>query len=236
MIKKILTKLWILCILVFAVFLFNYVNNERKIKRFENGDYKENRTDVLGFTEPYINDYNQGNIYYKQKEYGKALESYKKALEQNPPFEKECRIRINMALSIVVPIDVNSINKDNIDETIELLHEAKKILTDHGCAHMDDDGGHNDDAILLKKEIDEFEKKIKEKAENQDEEQDEKEEKKEEEKEEKEEKEQQKKNGHESEKQMLKELQEKGVSQYREDARTRAAMREEFTYYKGKTW
>ena len=86
--------------------MFNYVNNERKIKRFENGDYKENSTDVLGFTEPYINDYNQGNIYYKQKEYGKALESYKKALEQNPPFEKECRIRINMALSIVVPIDV----------------------------------------------------------------------------------------------------------------------------------
>lgn len=158
--KRVVLSFGVICLLLLAVFGFNYANNERKIKKFNNGEYEKNGFDILGFTEPYINDYNQGNIYYMQNQYEDAYASYEAALKKHPTHDRECQIRINMALCLVEGIDVDSITKDNVDQVIDTLHKAKKLLTDHGCANIADDNGHNKDATTLRKEIDEFEKSL----------------------------------------------------------------------------
>lgn len=149
-----------------------YISNEVNINDYESGRYSQNVLAFLGFTEPYIRYYNEGNIYYKQQNYEKALKSYDKALEKNPPHKKstksECQIRINKALTIIAiinrdyeeKIEEETLEAAEIEEILKLLEQAKDVLTEHECA-INETEGHNDDAVTLYKEICEFEEKIK---------------------------------------------------------------------------
>lgn len=159
--KKIGISIWIISLVLFICLAINYIGNEIRIYNYEDEYYQEDFFDIMGFTEPYIAPYNSGNAYYQEGKYDKAIKQYEKALSYNPPKSKECKIRINLALAMVVPIDVQSITAENKQEVIDILHKAKDILCEDGCAHMEDDNGHNKDAQTLKNEIDEFEKQLK---------------------------------------------------------------------------
>jgi len=100
--------------------------------------------------------YNLGNESYNAGYYDVAESYYKLALEENPNHDEQCPIRINEALAIVTPLTPESITEDNLDETIARLEEARDILCEDGCANMDDDNGHNEQAQTLKNEIDDY--------------------------------------------------------------------------------
>lgn len=163
--KRVRIIVGILLSFSFLCFLINYIANEMMIKKYENNEYTENKISVLGFTEPYIAHYNRGNILYKKDNYDEAVKEYEKALHLNPPHDRECKIRINLALAMVVQIDLENITQMDVDEVLKTLEEAKDILYEHGCA-LSDGNGHNKDAQTLKEEIDKLEEELKNKMDN----------------------------------------------------------------------
>lgn len=154
--KKVLLVLWCFAFIIFTGLAVNYVKNEKMIEHYENDIFRESDISILGFVQPYIYYYNKGNILYKQGEYELAVESYQKALRSYVPKYKECAIRINMALAMVTPIDMENVTPENKDEIITILETARDILVEEGCANMEDDYGHSGDAQTLKNEIDAY--------------------------------------------------------------------------------
>lgn len=153
--RKVINALWVLLVLVLMVFVVNYASNESMIKAYNNGIYEKNNLAVLGFTEPYISHYNQGNNYFQQGYYDLAIEEYEKALDYSMPEETECMVRINKVLAITAPIDKKKITVHNLMDNIAILREAEEVLTENGCA--DEKGkGHNKDAQQLYDDIEEF--------------------------------------------------------------------------------
>lgn len=107
--------------------------------------------------------YNAGNELFEEGNYQEARIKYDKALHCFPDEKRECKIRINMALCIVEPIDVENIDESNVDQIIETLEDAKSILMKKGCA--DDQGtGHSKEAQKLKDDIDKFIQQLKQKG------------------------------------------------------------------------
>lgn len=151
--KKIFTTAWILLIGCFLCLIINFQTNEAMIKNYNEGIYTQNALSFLGFLEPYIGDYNKGNVYYKNGDYDQAIEAYKCALEKHPDKHRECLIRINLVLAMVTPLAPSSISESEVTDTIRLLEDAKEILYAHGCA-TEDGKGHNKDAQTLKEDID----------------------------------------------------------------------------------
>lgn len=154
--KRIISALWAVLVIVLMILVVNYVGNEAMINNYNNKKYEKNFLAALGFTQPYISHYNQGNNYYQQGYYDLAIEEYEKALEFNPPEGMDCQIRINIALAMTLPIDEDQVTVDNLEETLEILYEAEDVLCENGCASMDDSDGHYKDAQKLKEDIDEF--------------------------------------------------------------------------------
>lgn len=162
----------VLCVAVIClIFLgINFISNEIFISKYNKSEYTTNKLGVLGFTEPYISKYNNGCVYYNEGSYDVAISEFKAALNKNPKGDRDCYTRINLALSMVKTINPDEITEANIDETIELLKEAREYLLENGCANEDPDKAHNEDAQTLKEEIDDFIKQLEEqkKSENND--------------------------------------------------------------------
>ena len=168
MIKKIVTGLGIAGLLCLVPLSVNYICNMRFIRNYDKGIYKSSEVNqVLGFFQPYIYHYNNGKVYYNEEDYQGAEEEYRTALGYKPRGERDCMTRINLALAIVKQIDPESVNAENLDETIELLDDARNILVENGCAHRNDEDGHNKDAQTLKDEIDAFEEQLKQSVQDQ---------------------------------------------------------------------
>lgn len=226
--KKILMMVGILLLLFFICLVAAYAANEIMIDKYNRGIYEKNDLAVLGFTEPYIAPYNQGNHYFRAGDYENAIEEYKKALDKNPPHNKECLIRINLALAMVTPIRPDEITESNLEETIDILEEAKNVLTLHGCANKDDHNGHNEDAQRLKDEIDAFEEMLKKQVDsddnqdNKDNQEDDKDHKDTEDKEEK--------------KKQLEELEEQGTKERNQSINEYQNYFGDYYYYDGPTW
>lgn len=162
MVKKIVTGLGIAGFVCFVLLSVNYICNRQVISNYNKGIYKNSDVnEILGFTQPYVYHYNQGNIYYNNGDYEGAEEEYRSALKRYPRGDRDCLTRINLALSIVKQVDVESITEDNLDDSLKLLDDARDILVENGCAHRDDEDGHNKDAQTLKDEIDAFEEQLK---------------------------------------------------------------------------
>ncbi len=168
MVKKIVTGLGIAGFVCFVLLSVNYICNRQVISNYNKGIYKNSDVnEILGFTQPYVYHYNQGNIYYNNGDYEGAEEEYRSALKRYPGGDRDCLTRINLALSIVKQVDVESITEDNLDDSLKLLDDARDILVENGCAHRDDEDGHNKDAQTLKDEIDAFEEQLKQKVSDQ---------------------------------------------------------------------
>lgn len=122
--------------------------------------------------EGYVPFYNTGNHDYQNGRFEQAVNNYMKALEDHPPHteedinehtENECRVRINLALSMLARIDFENLHmndREEVDNAIKELLAAREVLTTDECAHFDDPNGHNGDAEQLKKEIDEVLKRL----------------------------------------------------------------------------
>lgn len=138
-----------------GVLFLGYSGNEKAIREKKVNTFKE-----IGFMEPYVAPYNEGNLAFEQKKYDEAVRLYQKALEYNVPKERECKVRINLALAMVTPIDEDYIAQNNVDECISTLRSAIDVLTEKGCADCDGKEGHNKDATQLKKDIEDYIKAI----------------------------------------------------------------------------
>lgn len=154
--KKVLIIIYVILILITLKLFYNMLIDNALISNYNNGKYLENQAKMLtflNFSQPYIANYNYGNVLYKNGEYEQAIEKYKKALKGIVPKDKECNIRINYALSICKTVSVNEKDQNSINNAIEKYESAIQILTEKGCADKDGNNGHNKKAEQLKKDI-----------------------------------------------------------------------------------
>lgn len=154
--KKPFFIVWCCQFVVFVMLAANIIFTFRMMKHYNDGVYNESDVNFLGMIEPYKYHYNKGNIYYKNHEFDKASDEYRKSLDCRIPEGDECSVRINLALSMVTPLDLTDVTDADIDETVKILEDARDVLVEEGCAHMDDEDGHSEDAQTLKDEIDEW--------------------------------------------------------------------------------
>ena len=158
--RKVIYSLCILSSLGLILYSLNFFCNERMISKMKDNIFDNNEFAWLGFMEPWVEPYNLGNSYFKQKKYEKAIEEYDKVLDQKRlPDDKECDVRINKALSMVIPIDTDNVTKENRQSIIELLEKAMDVLSEEGCA-TDDGDGHDEDAQTLYDEIKEYKEEL----------------------------------------------------------------------------
>ncbi|MBR3211415.1 MAG: tetratricopeptide repeat protein [Bacilli bacterium] len=135
-------------------FLATYILNEIVILGYKNGIYSPT---LLSFNkktninERYIVYYNEGNLFYQQARYDKAIVDYETALKKNPPKDRVCDIRINLTLSLV-----KNINTKDSKLRIKKLKEAKDKLYEDHCAEEEGDSGESQEAEALEKEIDDM--------------------------------------------------------------------------------
>lgn len=159
--KAIFITIYCMLVLGCLVLVFNYGYNAFLIYCYNQNNYSMDAKPltVLNWTESYVAYYNQGNIYYQQGDYISAIDAYQKALDANPPEEKECSIRINMALAMVAT--VGDLYKDPAyaEDVLMILYGARDVLLEEGCATEAGDG-HSDTAEKLKEEIEAMIKEI----------------------------------------------------------------------------
>ena len=168
-----ITILAILCLLALKL-IVSYVLNENFISQYNKGNYDPDNLRglfALNWPESYVAPYNRGNALYHNNDFDGAIDEYNRALSFNPPDNRECSIRINIALAMLGKITEDDDSMDtaarieNIDRSLELLHDAKEELFKHGdgCAHREDDNGHSETAEQLKADIEKMEKELQEK-------------------------------------------------------------------------
>ena len=139
-------------------FILNEIFRSRYNHQIYSNDYEESLL-KLNFPESYLPYYNLGNAEYKNGNYDRAISNYKKALELGPQHnhEKECDIRVNLALAMLAKIDwANMKTQKDGQRAIKQLKAARNVLTEEGCANPDDPNGHDEDAEQLKKDIDDM--------------------------------------------------------------------------------
>ena len=138
-----------------AVFLYNY----------DRGSYQtiaEYTVDNIAVGENYVIPYNLGNAEYQRQNYEKAIPYYWEALSKKmPETEEECKVRVNLALSMCHTIDFDSLDvtdPDAVMEAISVLLEARYVLTEKGCASepVGSFDGHYANADKLRNDIDEM--------------------------------------------------------------------------------
>lgn len=158
--KRFVAAIWTLIAIFLVILLLADYSNNKLIENFNNGKYEQNPMGFLGITEPYVNYYNRGNVYYALGQYELAEEEYEQAMRSELQERQDCRLRVNYALSMVEQINPNEITEDNLDDVLAILDAARDVLCENGCASRDDNSGHYPDAQTLKNEIDEFERQL----------------------------------------------------------------------------
>ena len=141
--------------LVASKLAFKYAYNEYVIKKFDNGDYDVSMKPgmMCNWVQSYVAHYNAGNIYYQNGNYKEAIEEYKLAMDKESKNNHQCDIRVNMALAMLGTLPEDYASEENIKNTIEVLTQAKEVLTADGCA-KEKEAGHDKEATRLREEID----------------------------------------------------------------------------------
>ena len=84
-----------------------------------------------------------------------AIGYYTRALSLYPVGQKECDIRINLALSMCYSIDFDNLTtQDSLDSAQVILYKARDILLTNKWATENGAGHRDDDAQQLKEDID----------------------------------------------------------------------------------
>ena len=155
--KKIIACVYLIMLIVCIKLAFSYIYNECLIDKYNDNDYSSDTDPLLfcNWVQPYLAHYNMGNIHYQNKEYDYAIEEYQTALDLNPSQERECSVRINLALAMIKTLGEDYANEEKLEASIAKLKVARGILLEEGCA-TDDGDGHNETAEQLKREIDQL--------------------------------------------------------------------------------
>lgn len=167
--KKISLLRLLLCLAVFLLcvtglfFILRNILTGTFVQSYRNGAYSEfpeNMFAQLRLGEEYIAPYNLGDVKYQKGDYEGAAGLYRRALtDEDIPQERECQIRINLALALCHKEDWDALDRNDADAVsaaVELLQSARSVLTEKGCASegVDTDDGHSPDAEKLKHDID----------------------------------------------------------------------------------
>ena len=152
-------------LLVMAITLFSkmYINH-RFVKAYDLEEYlTENEEKLLFINTPesYLPYYNMGSVAFENRDYNSAVGYFTKALSLFPLGQKECDVRINLALSICYSIDFQHLeSQERVDTALLLLYKARDILLENGWANEDPELARDADAQKLKEDIDEMIKKL----------------------------------------------------------------------------
>lgn len=162
--KKIPIKLYGLLALVIALaiaagILFGRILvNHSFVVSYAKGIYqpaKEEGLLTLNAPESYLPYYNLGNVAFEKEDYNSAIGYYTRALSLYPVGQKECDIRVNLALSMCYSIDFENLStKESLDSAQVVLYKARDILLTNNWATEDGVGHRDDDAQQLKEDID----------------------------------------------------------------------------------
>lgn len=108
----------------------------------------------LNILEPYIAHFNYGDALFIKGEYENAEDQFRQSLAKNPPQDKICDIRVNLARAIEGQADVK-IKAKRYDDAIVLYDKAKTVLYGDGCAMPTNDSGKSEEAEDAKKRLSE---------------------------------------------------------------------------------
>lgn len=155
--KKLFKIIFSLICIIFIKLVLTFSINEVIIKNYNKQIYNDSLVKtlyVLNFNEPYIPYYNHGNILYKTGDYEEAINKYNTALEKFPSQKRVCDIRINLSLSILATIDIDS------KDTLGLLEEAKGNLYQDSCVDPNYKNSKSKEAEELEKQIKKLVKEV----------------------------------------------------------------------------
>ena len=165
-IRRVLLSVCALVITVGVLILLRSLINAEFLRSYNSGRYSpipENLLPYLPFGENYVAPYNLGNVEYQRGNYDKAIYYYSLAYQNGPPehpeHDEECKIRVNLALSMCHTIDFDNLDYSDAEavaEAMTTLQQARAILTEAECASepVGSDDGHYRDADKLKHDID----------------------------------------------------------------------------------
>ena len=166
LLRRILFTLCALVIAGGALILVRCAVNADYLRNYKNGRFStipEVLLLYLPFGENYVAPYNLGNAEYQRGNYEKAVDYYFQALSadtpEHPAREEECRIRVNLALSLCHTIDFDHLSDpESLQNAINTLLLARYALTEEGCASepVGSSDGHFADADKLRRDIDEM--------------------------------------------------------------------------------
>ena len=142
LLRRILFTLCALVIAAGALILVRCAVNADYLRNYKNGRFStipEVLLLYLPFGENYVAPYNLGNAEYQRGNYEKAVDYYFQALSadtpEHPAREEECRIRVNLALSLCHTIDFDHLSDpESLQNAINTLLLARYALTEEGCA------------------------------------------------------------------------------------------------------
>ena len=236
--KKLYIALTIILSLILIKLVVTYSINQKVITEYEKGIYRKDLISFLkktNWNEPSIVHYNEGNIYFQEKNYKKAIKCYKKALNKKPNKKQICDIRINITLALLE----ESKNTTDTDELLKELKKARENLYNDHCAEEYSDQGDSLEAEELEQDIKDQEQELEENKKNN---KDNKDEKEQEQKEQKQKEQQEQKPEEyeetEEEKKTREEIQSinKGAKQSREGELSDYKGLNDYQYYSGKNW
>lgn len=151
--------------LVVAFFGGRYLLNARFLGSYDNGTYNASipvTLTYLNFPDPYLPYHNLGCAAFMMGNYEYAASAFQTALEHDIPHDdphpsRECQTRINLALSLTRPLDIDGWGtEEERQQIVQTLLQARESLTADGCANPDKNvfDGHSEEAEQLKKDID----------------------------------------------------------------------------------
>lgn len=156
--KKVLIVIYIVLIVITLKLFYNIILNWTLINKYNNNIYSDGNAkalSILNIIEPYVANYNYGNILYKKGDYNSAIEKYKVALKGWVPKNNEAKIRINYALAICKTVNLDKNDEQSINNAIKIYESAIDVLD----VYINKYGNDNEDVNQLKKDIeDEIEK------------------------------------------------------------------------------
>ncbi len=118
--------------------------------------------------EPYIAHYDAGTAYIKDNDGVKAEEELRSSLRNNPPADKVCQVRTNLAYSIEMQADQEAI-KGNYGEALVLYSTSEGILYGDNCASKDNSESRDKKAGEAKERVSQKRGKLTSKMNGQDE-------------------------------------------------------------------
>lgn len=150
--KKLQTAFLVLALICGHLF-WRTLRNEQFIAGWQQGRFDAavlKELEHFNFVQGYVPYYNQGNAAYVRKDYRQAVMYYRQALDRFPAHPDECRIRVNLALSMLALLD------ENAEGFGAGLLAAREVLTEENCASLTGNEGHSETAEILKQDIDDM--------------------------------------------------------------------------------